>query len=612
MKKDSKFKMMLGFTHKLKRFFVFSILTAIVATFLSFLAPLIVGFTVDSVIGDQGTTLPYPVMWIFETLNRQGTLFSALLVCAVMIAATELISGAFNYLSRVNMARGSERMINNLRINLYAHTQNLPFEWHTNNQTGDIIQRCTSDVETVRRFVFNQLIEVIRTAILITIAIIIMFSLNVVMATVVTLFMPFVIAYTFFFFRRIAKKFLLADEAEGALMVRVQENLTGVRVVRAFGREIYETEQFDEKNEDFTNKWIKLGGTLGVYWGIGDAVSLLQMFSVIAVGAYLAMTSTFTVGELLVFLGYTNMLMWPVRQLGRIVNEMSRAGVSLGRIKEILDVPEETDSPDSITPPVDRDIVFENVSFAYEEQPVLKDVSFTVKNGTTFGILGATGSGKSTITYLLNRLYDLPEDGGKITIGGVDISKIKKGYLRRNIGLVLQEPFLFSKTILENIDIASRKGDLAKVREKARIAAVDDNIEGFSKGYDTIVGERGVTLSGGQKQRVAIARTLMMDAPIMVFDDSMSNLDMETDAQIRESLREDTEGSTVILISHRISTLMKADVIMVLEDGKVEEIGSHAELVQKEGIYRRIYDLQSGYVSDDIEADSKTERGEAL
>jgi len=600
MKKDSKLKMMMGFTHKLKRFFLFSVLTAIVATFLSFLAPLIVGFTVDSVIGDQGTTLPYPIMWLFETLNTRGTLFSALLVCAILIAVTELISGVFNYLSRMSMAKGTERMINNLRINLYSHTQNLPFEWHTNNQTGDIIQRCTSDVETVRRFVFNQLIEVVRTAILIVIAIIIMFSLNVVMATVVTVFMPFVMAYTFFFFRQIAKKFLLADKAEGALMVRVQENLTGVRVVRAFGREVYETEQFDEKNEDFANKWIKLGGTLGVYWGIGDAVSFLQMFSVIVVGSYLAVTSTFTVGELLVFLGYTNMLMWPVRQLGRIVNDMSRAGVSLGRIKEVLDVPVETDSPDATTPPINRDIEFKNVNFTYGEQPILKDVSFKIKNGTTFGILGATGSGKSTITYLLNRLYDLPEDGGEITIGDVDIANIKKAYLRRNIGLVLQEPFLFSKTILENIDIASRRRDLAKVREKAKIAAVDDNIEEFAKGYDTIVGERGVTLSGGQKQRVAIARTLMMDAPVMVFDDSMSNLDMETDAKIRESLREDTAGATVILISHRITTLMNADVIMVLEDGKVEEIGSHAELVKKNGIYRRVYDLQSGYVSDDV------------
>jgi ATP-binding cassette subfamily B protein len=226
---------------------------------------------------------------------------------------------------------------------------------------------------------------------------------------------------------------------------------------------------------------------------------------------------------------------------------------------------------------------------------VLKDVSFTIKRGTTFGIMGATGSGKSTITYLLNRLYDLEEGSGTISIGGVDITQIKKSYLRRNIGLVLQEPFLFSKTLLENIDIASREGDIEKVRDKAKIAEVDENIMGFAKGYETIIGERGVTLSGGQKQRVAIARTLMMNAPVMVFDDSMSALDMETDAKIRESLREDTAGATVILISHRISTLMKADVIMVIEDGEVAEIGSHTELVEKDGIYKRIYDLQSGY-----------------
>jgi len=597
MKKDSRLKMMLGFTHKIKRFYLLSISASIVATLLSFLAPLIVGFTVDSVIGNEVGSLPSPVMWIYESLNIYGTLASSLLICALMIAGIEVISGVFNYFSRVSIAKGSERMINNLRTSLFTHTQYLPFEWHTNNQTGDIIQRCTSDVETVRRFVFQQLLEVVRTVLLVVIAITIMYSLNPTMATVVIAFMPFIMGYTVFFFKRIAHKFLAADEAEGALMVRVQENLTGVRVVRAFGREIYETERFDEKNEDFSNNWIKLGGTLGFYWGLGDGISFFQLLSVIIVGSVLATTSTFTVGDLLVFLGYTSMLMWPVRQLGRIITEMSKAGVSLKRIKEIFDAPIESDPPDAIAPPMDQDIEFKNVSFTYDEQPVLKDVSFTIKNGTTFGILGATGSGKSTITYLLNRLYDLPEDGGQITIGDVDISRIKKPYLRRNIGLVLQEPFLFSKTLLENIDIASRDRALSKIREKARIAAVDENIMEFAKGYDTIVGERGVTLSGGQKQRVAIARTLMMDAPIMIFDDSMSNLDMETDAKIRESLREDTAGATVILISHRISTLMKADVIMVLEEGRVEEIGSHSELVEHDGIYKRIYDLQSGYTA---------------
>ena len=598
MKKNNIFGMLLGFTHKLKRFFVISVVAAAAASLMSFLTPLIVGFTVDSVIGDETSSLPGAVMAVYNYLSGRGAFGSNLLICALMVAASAVIAALFNYLSRVNMAKCAERMINNLRVKLFSHTQYLPFQWHTKNLTGDIIQRCTSDVETIRRFVFVQLIEVLRTVILVIVAVAIMFSLNLVMALVVTVFLPLILFYTAFFFRRVSQKFLACDEAEGELMVRVQENLTGVRVVRAFGRERYETGRFDEKNISYTNKWKSLGGTYGLFWGIGDSVAALQLLCVIVAGSYLAATSSFSFGELLVFISYTQMLMWPVRQLGRVLSEMSKTGVALKRIKEILDADAETDAPGAVRPPMDRDIEFRNVSFTYDEQPVLKDVSFTVKSGTTFGILGATGSGKSTITYLLNRLYDLPEGCGEITIGGVDISRIDKSYLRRNIGLVLQEPFLFSKTILKNIDIASRGRDLDRIREKARIAAVDDNIMEFAKGYDTLVGERGVTLSGGQKQRVAIARTLMMDAPVMVFDDSMSSLDMETDAKIRESLREDTAGATVILISHRISTLMKADVIMVLEDGKVAEIGPHSELVEKNGIYRRVYDLQSGYVEE--------------
>jgi ATP-binding cassette subfamily B protein len=550
-------------------------------------------------------------MTLYDALSTRGVFGSNLIICAVLAALCAVLAGFFNYLSRVNMAKGAERMINNLRIKLFRHTQSLPFEWHTKNQTGDIIQRCTSDVETTRRFVFQQLIEVLRTVILLVMAIVIMFSLNPMMAAVVIVFVPIIMFYTVFFFKRIADKFLACDEAEGELMTRVQENLTGVRVVRAFGRERFELERFDEKNIGYTKKWTSLGGTFGLFWGIGDTVSSIQLLCVITLGSYLAANGSLTLGELLMFLSYSQMVMWPVRQLGRILSEMSKTGVSLKRIKEILDTPGETDSEDALKPPMDRDIEFKDVCFSYGEQSglsvqegqteqaghksVLNNVSFTIKSGTTFGILGATGSGKSTITYLLNRLYDLPEDSGAITIGGVDISKIDKKYLRRNIGLVLQEPFLFSKTLLNNIDIASRGRDIKKVREKSLIAAVDDNIMSFAKGYDTIVGERGVTLSGGQKQRVAIARTLMMNAPVMVFDDSMSSLDMETDAKIRESLRKDTAGATVILISHRITTLMKADVILVLEDGHIAEIGSHNELVGKNGIYRRVYDLQSGY-----------------
>jgi ATP-binding cassette subfamily B protein len=449
----------------------------------------------------------------------------------------------------------------------------------------------------MRRFVSDQLIEVLRTVIMLAVALTMMFSMDVVMAAIVAVFIPLILGYTLFFNARISREFRACDEAEGELMVAVQENLTGVRVVRAFGRERYETKRFDGYNNALAKMWIKLGYTLGVYWGVGDVVSAASLLAVITAGAYRAAAGSITLGEFLVFLSYTQTVAGPVRQMGRTLSEMSKTGVSLTRLREILATPVEGDGVTmpggDKNAPLDRDIVFDNVTFSYGERPVLKNLSFTARGGQTLGVLGATGSGKSTLTYLLNRLYDLEDGCGSITVGGMDIRSMEYSYLRENVGVVLQEPFLFSKTVFENIDIAARTGDLTKVRERAKSAAIDDDVMQFKNGYDTIVGERGVTLSGGQKQRVAIARTLMRDAKIIVFDDSMSNLDMETDAKIRESLRRDTLGATVIIISHRISTLMAADKIIVLDGGSVAESGTHGELVAKNGLYRRVYDIQT-------------------
>ena len=592
--KGGAFGILVKFAGGNKRYFLISILASAVAILFNFLMPQVVGFTVDSVIGDKTARLPGLLAGLFERVGGVSLLRSNIIFCAFGVVFCACIAGIFNYFARVNNAKGTERLIEKLRNSLFEHTQYLPFEWYSQNQTGDIIQRCTSDVETTKRFVSMQFIEVLRTCILILAAFGIMFTVNVWMTLVVLAFIPIILAYTTYFFKGISARFLKCDEAEGELMVRVQENLTGVRVVRAFGREGHEMAKFDEINLEYTNKWMALGYTLGFYWGAGDVVSALQLLSVLVFGSFLTATGRLSLGELLIFLSYTQMIIWPIRQLGRILSEMSKTGVALKRIKEILAAETEAEEPNAKKPSLEKDIEFKNVSFTYEEQPVLKDISFTVKNGETFGILGATGAGKSTITYLLNRLYELSENSGKITIGGVDIREIDKKHLRRSTGLVLQEPFLFSKTIFENIDIAVRTKSVERVRKTAGIAAVDDSIMSFSGGYDTAVGERGVTLSGGQKQRIAIARTLMTDAPIMIFDDSMSSLDMETDAKIREALRENTRDATVILISHRISTLMNADTIMVLEDGKIAEIGSHGELLEKDGAYKRVYDIQSG------------------
>ena len=595
MPKNSLSRTFVRFAHGYKRFFILASAASGLSTLFQFLMPQVIRITVDSVIGDRPFALPASVMSAIDSMGGRDFLRTHLLFCALFVIAFSLLSGIFNFLSRMGVARGTEGTIRTLRNTLFAHVQRLPFAWHTQNQTGDIIQRCTSDVDVVRNFIANQLIEVLRTLILITTALTLMFSMNAALSFVALIFIPIVMLYSGIYYRRISRQFRDADEAEGDLTVAVQENLTGVRVVRAFGRERYEVDRFDEKNNTFANKWINLGYTLGAYWGLGDLVTGLQVLSVIVFGSLLAVRGSITLGEFLVFVSYNQTLAWPVRSLGRTLSEMSKTGVSLTRLYEILvaRAEDEEENPGRAKPDLTGDIVFDNVTFRYETQPVLKNLSFTVPHGKTFGILGATGAGKSTITYLLNRLYDLPPDGGRITIGGVDLRDIDRDHLRRGVGVVLQEPFLFSKTIEQNIGIAVQNPTLEKVRRCAAIADVDESIIGFANGYDTMVGERGVTLSGGQKQRVAIARTLMLDAPVLVFDDSLSAVDLETDARIRDSLRQSTGDSTVILISHRISTLMHADCILVLEDGAVADIGTHQELISRPGVYRRVFEMQS-------------------
>ena len=312
---------------------------------------------------------------------------------------------------------------------------------------------------------------------------------------------------------------------------------------------------------------------------------------IILAGIHESVAGAMTLGAFVAFVSYNESLAWPVRSLGRVLSDMSKAGVSMDRVGYILRSPEEQDQPDDVPFP-GGDIVFDHVTFGYEGQPVLKDVSFTIREGETFAVLGGTGSGKSTLVHLLDRLYDVPEGSGRITIGGVDLRHIRRSDLRRHIGLVLQEPFLFSQTIGENIRAVRPDAPEDAMRRAAAIACVDDAVTSFPEGYDTIVGERGVTLSGGQKQRVAIARMLMQQAPVMIFDDSLSAVDAETDEKIRTALRRSTGNTTVLLISHRVTTLMQADRILVLDGGRVAELGTHAQLVEKPGIYRDIYNIQ--------------------
>ena len=561
-----------------------------------------VRISVDGVLGSDLSKIPE---WVKAFLSEEtirenpGKMLTIAALAVILLAAINI---AANYYSKVFAAKGSESFVKGMRDQLYDHIQKLPYSWHVKNQTGDIIQRCTSDVDVVRNFVTNQLMEVFRIIFLIVFYMVIMFSMNVKISLIAVSFFPIVILYSGYFFSKIAQHFQEADEAEGILSSVVQENLTGVRVVRAFGRESFERKRFDEKNERFAGLWIYLGKFLSLYWSIGDLITGIQILTVICMGVLFTVDGNLTVGEFIAFVSYNSSMAWPVRSLGRIISEMSKAGVSIDRIAYILDEKEEDDRPGVTKPAINKDIVFDNVNFKYEEgAAVLKNVSFTVPAGKTFAILGNTGSGKSTLVHLLNRLYDLPDGCGKITIGGVDIRDIDRQYLRSQIGMVLQEPFLYSGSIKENVGITRESSAFDDIREACEIACVDSAIDSFTDGYETIVGERGVTLSGGQKQRVAIARMLVEHTPVMIFDDSLSAVDAQTDAMIREALKKRMAGTTVILIAHRITTLMQADCIMVLEDGAVAEMGSHEQLMEHHGIYRRIYDIQ---MNTQLDADS--------
>ena len=588
----TKVSLILTFLRGSVKYFVISILAALCVTGLDMLSPQLIRTTVDSVLGDNALNLPGFLMNLINRVGGVGYLRDHLWLIGGVILGLALLSVAFRYLFMLNNTKGAESLVETMRNDLFSHIQRLPFAWHMQNQTGDIIQRCTSDVDMVKNFVSEQLTSVFRIVILIALSLTFMFSMNAKLTLVALATIPIIIAYSTYFHSKIGSQFMKCDENEGILSTIAQENLTGVRVVRAFGREKYEKDRFEKQNQIYTNLWLKLSGFLALFWGAGDLISGLQVMLIVILGSVFCVRGGMTAGEFIAFISYNAMLTWPVRSLGRMISEMSKAGVSIERIRYIMNSAAEQDKPDALEPDMRGDIAFQNVSFSYGDTPVLSDISFTIPQGTTFGILGGTGSGKSTLMHLMNRLYDLPPEKGRITIGGVDIADMKGSWVRSHIGMVLQESFLFSRTIAENIGITRRDMSMEDIRWAASIACVDDAISEFAKGYDTVVGERGVTLSGGQKQRTAMARMLTQKTPIMVFDDSLSAVDAETDAKIRQALKKNLGSSTVILISHRVTTLMQAENILVLDRGRIAELGSHDELMKKNGIYRRIYDMQ--------------------
>lgn len=578
-----------------KRYFAITVLAAGITALADLLQPQIIRAAIDCALGGKPGSFPAFVMRAVNAVGGFPYLGQHLWIMALAVLAVAVVQVISQYTFRVNNTKASETLVKTMRDRLFSHIQHLPFSWHMNNRTGDIIQRCTSDIETTKNFLSEQLTNVFRILILLALSIRFMSSMHGMLTVIALIPMPIIVLYSLRFHKKIREGFTDCDENEGKLSAMAQENLTGVRVVRAFGQERAEMDKFAKQNDHLTDLWIKMAKIMSRFWSVSDIFSGVQVMLVVIFGAYFCIHGSLSEGEYIAFISYNSMLVWPIRQLGRMISEMSKASVSMERIFYIMNSPPEADEPDATDAPMDGDIRFEHVRFSYENAPeLLHDIDFTMKAGTTLGILGGTGSGKSTLMLLLDKLYLLDEGCGRITIGGTDIRKIRTRHLRNNIGMVLQEPFLFSRTIAENIGIASPVQNLEAIRSAAAAAALDDTIRSFAQGYDTMVGERGVTLSGGQKQRAVIARMLMQDVPIMIFDDSLSAVDTETDAKIRQAIAQRFGKASVILISHRITTLSAADKIIVLDHGRIVEEGTHEELKISGGIYQKIYETQSG------------------
>jgi len=562
-----------------------------------------IGATAALAVSALAKTFTYMLLRYFadDVLTQGKYIGNSLTQTFVWIAAAfiglALFEGGFAFLSGRLAAYTAEGITRRLRDFLFDHIQRLSFSYHATTPTGDLIERVTSDVDALRRFFSEQGIGMGRIILLFVINFVAILNLNVKLGLVSVVVIPFILIVSLWFFKKVTKAYEEYQAQEAVLSTTLQENLTGVRVVKAFARQDYEKSKFEKDN------WAKyLKGKIlllmhSMFWPLSDIVLGFQMLFGFVYAARMAINGEITVGMYLAYVGLVVWLIWPIRNLGRIIVSASTGLVSYGRLMEVVKQTREPlfDGKVQPTSPVRGEIIFEDVSFMYSDgkSDALKNISFHVKPGQAIALLGSTGSGKSSLVNLLPRFHEYT--GGRILLDGVELKDYSRSYLRKQIGIVEQEPFLFSRSIRENITYGvGRDVSQEEVERAAKAAAVHDVILSFPDGYNTLVGEKGVTLSGGQKQRVTIARTLLKNPRILILDDSTSSVDTETEAAIRDALNELMENRTTFIIAHRIQSVMIADLILVLDKGEIIQTGTHEELVsQTDGMYRRIYDIQT-------------------
>jgi ATP-binding cassette subfamily B protein len=602
-----------------RRLYAYALFFLALATLLAYLGPMVIRATIDVILEQRAddalvdgspTFLGMMLRWGLDPTSLQ--LKSILLRAALMMGLLAVASSLCQYFNGRHSAHASESIIRRLRDRLFDHLQRLPCCYHDRAETGDLVQRCTSDVETLHRFLSLQFVEIGRALLLLLTVVPILFLMNWQLAFVALTGAPLVVGFSILFFMRIQPTFRKMDEAEGRMTTVLQENLTGIRVVKAFNRQSHECKKFAEASGEFRNRNYRLIQRISLFWPASDLLVFCQQGAVLLMGTYWIDRGVLSVGTLVAFLLLVNMYIWPIRQMGRLLTELGKAVVAFSRIEEILKVQQEPGQLDSSSIaslssskqtirqaplPVAGSanamaLRFDQVSFGYDpDTRVLHKVSFDVQKGETVAILGPSGCGKSTLVSLLLRFYDGYE--GSIQIAGNELSSYDRSESRRLVGAVMQQPFLYSKTLHENIALGRTDVSQSAVLEVARIASIHDAILGFDDGYTTLVGERGVTLSGGQRQRIALARTLLQTSPILVLDDALSAVDTKTEAMILQSLEQRHGRQTTLVIAHRLSTLRAADRILVLDQGRVEQFGTHQQLQREGGIYQRLWQIET-------------------
>lgn len=592
-------RLMRGFRKR----FILAIAAMLLGTSFRFLVPLVGSGTIDYALREDDTG--NRVVGVFRQFVEKSWLAENLWLAGMIMVGLTMMAGIFNYFKGRLAAQASDGISRRLKNRLYDHLQYLPMRYHDKSETGDIVQRCTSDVETLRLAISTQVVEVSHALILMGTALPLMFLLDARMALASFILIGPIIVFGYFYIKRVRHLFQKVDEAEGKVTAVVQENLTGLRVVRAFRRQEYEIEKFGDPNQQYRDLGLRLIRLLAIYWTISDFVALSQNAIVLGLGIHFISHGSLTVGTLFAFIVLLNLILWPVRQMGRTLTELGKSFVAIGRIHEILD---ETEEGAGHIPAVKRGlghIVAEDLSFSHNDgQVALESVSFEVKPGETLAILGPSGAGKSTLLHILLRLYDYPS--GSLRFDGLEMKDLDRQWCRQQFGTVMQEPFLFSKTIVDNIRLGRPKAGLKAITQVAQMAHIHETIDSFPSGYKTLVGERGVTLSGGQRQRVALARALLREAPVLLLDDALSAVDTETEEIILDALKKRHGKMTTIVIAHRLSTLSHADRVIVMDQGRIIQSGTHKELCARDGLYRRLWNIQNK--SDEPEGETVTIR----